>query len=171
MISYVQGDLLTSDCDIIAHGCNCFNTWGAGIARQMRIAHTEAFDADWATSRGDREKMGTFTTAISHGRRVFNLYTQYSYGNNTKHCDYQAIRSSLQAMREYLEVWGETESSKIGLPKIGCGLAGGDWDIVKGIIEDVFVNVDVYIYVLDDGSIVAARAAGERIQEAIQDAR
>ena len=23
----------------------------------------------------------------------------------------------------------------IGLPRIGCGLAGGDWDIVRGIIQ------------------------------------
>ena len=170
MIVYVQGNLLTSDCDVIAHGCNCFNTWGAGIARQMRIAHKEAFEEDWKTRRGDAGKLGTFTTAVSHGRRVFNLYTQYAYGNSTRHCDYEAIRSSFEAMRAYLDGWNETSSVKIGIPKIGCGLAGGDWDIVKLIVEDVFIGVDIYVYSLDDGSIEAARAAGKRIQEAIQNA-
>ena len=169
MITYVQGDLITSDCDVIAHGCNCFNTWGAGIARQMRIAHTEAFEADWATLRGDREKLGTFTAAVSHGRLVFNLYTQYAYGNNTQHCDYEAIRTSLEGMRAYLKSWDELSTVKIGLPKIGCGLAGGDWDIVENIIKEVFVGTDVYVYVLDDGSIKVAREAGARIQELIDE--
>lgn len=26
----VKGNLLISDCDIIAHGCNCFNNLGGG---------------------------------------------------------------------------------------------------------------------------------------------
>jgi O-acetyl-ADP-ribose deacetylase (regulator of RNase III) len=170
MITYVQGDLITSDCDVIAHGCNCFNTWGAGIARQLRTVHTEAFEADWKTLRGDKDKLGTYTDAVSHGRRVFNLYTQYAYGNNTRHCDYDAIKSSLESMRDALRVTDEIEGAKIGLPKIGCGLAGGDWNVVEGIIEEVFSGIDIYVYVLDDGSIEAARAAGARIQAAIQNA-
>ena len=40
----------------------------------------------------------------------------------------------------------------IGLPLIGCGLAGGDWSIVRDIIADVFEDtfIDVTIFVLED---------------------
>lgn len=31
-IIYVKGNLLNSDCNVICHGCNCFNIFGAGIA-------------------------------------------------------------------------------------------------------------------------------------------
>jgi O-acetyl-ADP-ribose deacetylase (regulator of RNase III) len=34
---------------------------------------------------------------------------------------------------------------KIGLPKIGCGLAGGDWNIVRQIIERELIDMDVTI--------------------------
>ncbi|EGL17721.1 hypothetical protein HMPREF9413_4472 [Paenibacillus sp. HGF7] len=35
----------------------------------------------------------------------------------------------------------------IALPyNIGCGLAGGDWDIVEQIIEEVFIDYDVTLY-------------------------
>lgn len=40
------------------------------------------------------------------------------------------------------------EEPKIGLPQIGCGLAGGDWNKVKEIIKkelkDCFVTVVIY---------------------------
>lgn len=35
----------------------------------------------------------------------------------------------------------------IGFPyKIGCGLAGGDWDVVSAIIEREFEGYEVEIY-------------------------
>ena len=38
----------------------------------------------------------------------------------------------------------------IAIPKIGCGLAGGDWEKVKVIIEDVFSEYDVVVYSLEE---------------------
>lgn len=32
----VHGDLLTSDCDLVIHCCNCFHTMGAGIAKSIK---------------------------------------------------------------------------------------------------------------------------------------
>jgi hypothetical protein len=40
------------------------------------------------------------------------------------------------------------EKEKIGFPKIGCGLAGGDWKVVSQIIETIFDGFDVTIYEL-----------------------
>jgi len=35
----------------------------------------------------------------------------------------------------------------IGLPKIGCGLAGGDWNIVKEIIQKELKDCNVIIVI------------------------
>ncbi len=32
---------------------------------------------------------------------------------------------------------------RIGLPKIGAGLARGDWEVISGIIEEVLAGEDV----------------------------
>lgn len=38
---------------------------------------------------------------------------------------------------------------KLGLTEIGCGLAGGNWHIVKAIIEDVFQDSDVEVTIYE----------------------
>ena len=35
MKTYLGENLLESDCDVIIHCCNCFNTMGAGIAKAI----------------------------------------------------------------------------------------------------------------------------------------
>ena len=169
MIKYVKGDLIASDCTVIAHGCNCFHSFGAGIAKQVLRVHPEAFEADLRSTRGDPQKLGQFTTAVSNGRRIFNLYSQFRYGNKSIQLDYEALQVSLEAMSGYLEFDKEFSSAKIGLLKIGCGLAGGDWDRVSVIIEEVFGDTDVYVYLYDDKSAAESRAAGLRIQNFINE--
>ena len=38
----------------------------------------------------------------------------------------------------------------VHMPKIGCGLAGGDWNRVENIIKNTFINsnIEVYVYLL-----------------------
>jgi len=45
---------------------------------------------------------------------------------------------------------------KVGLPKIGAGLGGGDWSIISKIIEEELGEFDVTIYVLDEKEIPSA---------------
>lgn len=35
------------------------------------------------------------------------------------------------------------ENTKIGIPLIGCGIAGGSWEKVKEIIENAAPNLDI----------------------------
>lgn len=149
-IQYVQGDLLMSDCDVIGHGCNCFNSFGAGIALQMMNMHMPAWWADQATLRGDKKKLGTFTMAMDDSpagpRAIFNFYTQYSFSRTKVSADYDAIRSSLTLMRDRVDEINP--DCKLGLPKLGAGLAKGDWDTIAAIIEEVFSDRTVYVYYL-----------------------
>jgi len=164
----IQGDLLKSDCHVIAHGSNCFCNMGSGIARQIAKDFPEAAEADFFTIRGDETKLGTFTVAecMPSGKRVYNLYTQYKYGIDRQHLDYDALRRALYAMRTDLEELGLYESVKVGFPLIGCGLAGGDWSIVKAQIDAVFSDRDVHIYYFNDGAVEAAKAARDRLRSA-----
>lgn len=44
--------------------------------------------------------------------------------------DYEALRSGLRAMKE------KFSGKRIGLPKLGSLLAGGNWSIIEKIIEE-----------------------------------
>ena len=135
MIKYIDGDLVKEAelFDVIAHCCNCYCNMGAGIAPQIKAKFPDAYAADCATSRGDESKLGTISFSEATTPIVVNLYGQYDY-TGRRHgemdLDYDALRSALRAMKE------EFSGLLFGLPKIGAGLAGGDWEVIEAIIEE-----------------------------------
>lgn len=139
----VQGDLIElaiqGDFNIIVHGCNCFNTMGSGIAKQIRNVFPEAYEVDQLTVKGDRKKLGTYTyfkhfdKDLDRDFFIINAYTQYNYlPRNVVNVDYEAITS---AFKEINKQFGG-KGNHLAYPKIGAGLAGGDWDIISKIIND-----------------------------------
>jgi len=145
MVTTSKGDLidlaLQGKFDIIAQGCNCFCKQGKGLAKQIKEIFPEAYQADLETKKGDKEKMGNFSFAmISLPKKtiiVANLYTQYFWGEanpekgETQKERYQAIEESL------LQLNSKFPNKKIGLPYIGAGLAGGNWNIISKTINQI----------------------------------
>jgi len=132
MIIYKKGDVLNSGESVVVHGCNCFKTMGAGIARQVREQCPNAYKADQDTLWGDRKKLGSSTLAYDNGMLIINAYTQYEYARDRVVVDYDALRSAME------EICQTTPGEDvIAMPKIGCGLGGGDWKIVSQILEEV----------------------------------
>lgn len=133
----IYGDLIKlaieGQFDIIVHGCNCFCTMGAGIAKSIKKEFPEAYDADLKTIKGDKSKLGSFTFAKvskeNHEIIVINAYTQFNYKGKGNKADYEAIRSVFKKIK------AEFSGKRIGYPLIGAGLAGGDWNIISEIIN------------------------------------
>lgn len=151
-IKEIQGDLLglaqNGHFDVIVHGCNCFNTMGAGIAAGIKKLFPDAYHQDQYTERGDRDKLGTYTKGVhwlENEKRyltIVNAYTQYFYGrtiDDKPPVDYDAIERALVAVNN------EFKYQHVGIPEIGCGLAGGEWHIVRDIIERTLTDVEVTI--------------------------
>jgi O-acetyl-ADP-ribose deacetylase (regulator of RNase III) len=133
MISiYERGDIIEladqGRFDILVHGCNCFHRMRAGVAKQVSNRWPGAARVDIKeTSFADRAKLGTFTVhkAETRTRRpilILNLYTQFDYGYDGKvYVDYDAVSRGFKLINQ---TW---RGVRIGIPLIGCGLAGGDW--------------------------------------------
>lgn len=157
----IKGDLIEltyqKDFDVIGHGCNCMCVQGAGLAVDM-VKHfrTNTFILENYKYRGKREKLGKIdyesfifnneyniyekTVDETVDLYVVNCYTQYYYG--TKFgipVVYDAIRSCMK------EINNKFKGKRIGLPLIGAGLAGGDWNIIKEIIQEELIDCDVTI--------------------------
>ena len=135
----VSGDLLQlaveGAFDVIIHGCNCHCTMGAGIAKAIRDRFPEAWRADQQTESGDRSKLGGFTSAeVKREGKTFvvvNGYTQFDFS-----VDYDALRSVMAAVQR------EFSGRRIGYPKIGAGLGGGDWPTIEAIIDEELAGED-----------------------------
>lgn len=144
----VKGDLiklsLNGEFDVIVHGCNCFNTMGGGIAKQIKLYFPEAYKVDLSTKKGDKSKLGTITYYATKNIAVVNAYTQYHYNPHTIQVDYNAIR---KCFKEIKKTFGG-KNLKFGIPKIGAGLAGGDWNIISKIIDEEMLNENLTLVIL-----------------------
>jgi len=147
----VKGDLITlaleGQFDVIIHGCNCFCTMGAGIARAIQDEFPEAYVADKVTVKGDRNKLGDFSFAtVKRNEKeitIVNGYTQFHFHGKSVLVDYDAVQ------RLFKKVKLKYSGKKIGYPKIGAGLAGGDWERISQIIDQELAgeNHSLVIYV------------------------
>lgn len=152
----VNGDLikLTKDghFDVITHGCNCFCTMGAGIAPQMaKHFGCNNYPLEKIICKGDINKLGCIEfepKSVNDGNNIVNVvnaYTQYYYGKPSPGCniplDYLALKMCFRKMNHIFK------GSHIGLPQIGCGLAGGDWTIVKDMIQEEFKDCKVTVVI------------------------
>ena len=152
----IDGDLITlakeGKFDVIAHGCNCHSTMGAGIAPQMaRAFGCDRFEMERIGS--DVNKLGNidyqtfvlgqfaiWSTEDAKNNdnepelTVVNAYTQYNYGRNHSDGDFKPLsyEALTLCMKKINVVF---RGQHIGLPKIGAGLAGGDWERIKFIIQ------------------------------------
>lgn len=72
---------------------------------------------------------------------VYNLVTKcYVWDRPT----YDALRTTLVDMKNHMQDSGLT---RLAIPRIGCGIDGLDWDIVKVMIQEVFQNTPIEVLV------------------------
>lgn len=168
-IQIIQGNLLelaeNGTWDIIGHGCNTQGIMGAGIALQIarkwpacaiidKQYHNEAHDPN--------QLMGTWSAHIEHltsleddpedkWLTILNLYTQMWPGIPSPGCgipfDYNAFSLILKKINY------QFKGKSIGLPWIGCGLAGADKMIVKAEIGSYLSDMNVTIVEYADNKV------------------
>ena len=133
----IKGDLielaLDGVFDVIIHGCNCQCVMGAGIAKAIKKQFPEAYDADLNTQKGDASKLGSISFAsvnVEKGELIIvNGYTQFHWRGSGVLVDYEAIRSVMKNVKS------KFSGKRIGFPRIGAGLAKGNWETIANIID------------------------------------
>jgi O-acetyl-ADP-ribose deacetylase (regulator of RNase III) len=141
----IYGDLIKmakeGQFDLIAHGCNCKKNMGAGIAKTIAGKFPIAYKVDVEST----SKMGEISICEDYDECIIiNAYTQVypgknGHGKDTEFHRYEAIRSCMK------EINKQFPEKHIGLPMIGCGLAGLQWNKVKKIIKEELQNLDVTV--------------------------
>lgn len=148
-ITFVRDDAITliksNNYDAFVHGCNCFNTFGAGIALQISQHFPDAAHRDRAFSySGDFEKLGNFSYFDGNKCIIYNAYIQYSTGVNS--VEYLAIKNAINNILHHLVnvAYPTKKKLKILLPLIGNGLAGpshfDNWYLVEKLLLQSTTN-------------------------------
>ena len=134
-LQYQKGDLLASPEPLIAHGCNSQGVMGAGIAAAIKARFPAAFQAYRLHHEMAGLQLGqVIFVDITPSLTVANAITQATTGTDpqTRYVSYDAIADCMTRIAAEARF---RRIGRVGLPKIGAGLANGDWSIIERIIE------------------------------------
>ncbi len=149
-IEYIHGDILASKERVIIHGCNAQGVMGAGIAKAIKEKYPKAFQRYRDEHGTIGLKVGDCIPCFDYlpNRIILNAITQEHYGSprGYPYVSYEALAKIFKLIDS--SKGEETQDgARIAMPKIGAGLAGGDWEVIEKIIEESFVRLQPVVYI------------------------
>ena len=135
---------------LILHICNDAGAWGAGfvLALSRRWMKPEAhYRAQIGYSLGEFDFV-----EVSYNLHVVNIIGQDGVGGDCP-IRYWAVAHAFEEIARLMVGGPKSEPLSIHCPRLGCGLAGGDWSVMSGLLQNSFGrrNVPVFVYDLPGG--------------------
>lgn len=134
-IKIIEGDLFDTTAPFICHQVNCKGKMGSGVAKQVRSLYPKAYEMYMkACKEYNGDLLGRVQICCVKDKHIVNMFAQDRYGYDGKqYTNYTAFEYCLNKLKTRVQP-GET----IAMPyKIGCGLAGGDWNVVYQLIDKI----------------------------------
>lgn len=149
-IPIINGDILTPNDSvngvIVCHQVNCQGYMGAGLALQVKKSHPNVYRlykdkcTQIAAGIGGLGDVQFCCCISSSGYIIANIFGQDKCGRDKQYTDYNALRSALQ------HIAAAFPSYTVRIPfMMGCGLGGGDWNVVSQIIDETLVKNDIKV--------------------------
>lgn len=164
MINYFYGNLFdlldtrpqfmsSNELHFIIHGCNAQGRMGSGFAKELRERFPKAYEAynDEYVKNNNRLELGTMINHPVHSSLVIsNAITQQFYGyDGKKYVSYDAIDSVFKELNNTAKTVLDlklVDSVHLHFPKMGAGLAGGNWEVIERIIDSSVTNATKNLY-------------------------
>ena len=121
---------------MLAHCISADFNLGGGIARQF----CEHYNMRERLMNG----YGTDFSEVGISLQIDNVHNLVTKRYVKDKPTYADLKKALEDMKAGMELDGQ---EKVAMPRIGCGLDGLDWGIVKAIIKDVFEDTDIEILI------------------------
>ena len=137
-IQYTKGDATAPQSEgnkIIVHICNDIGGWGKGfvMAISKRWKKPENQYREWFKSKDGFELGKVQFVQVEEDLSVANLIGQHKINkdeNGNAPIRYNAIEDGLKEVA----LFAKENNASIHMPRIGCGLAGGKWEMIEPII-------------------------------------
>lgn len=138
------GNLLDVTEGHIVHGCNAQGVMGSGVALAVKNKYPIAFK-DYRDkyeaplmqgfAKGGLELGEAYPVPINTNLIIWNAITQEMFGLPGRNCSYDAIEECFIQVDYNANDWADIIVPEIHIPAIGAGLGGGNWEIIREIIE------------------------------------
>lgn len=155
MIHYLIGDATDPQGPgpkMIAHVCNDIGAWGAGFTHALskrwlapEQIYRQTFEKKVRPTRGEIQVVPLSVQPPSSRMYAANLICQDGVGTDRVRIDYDALEVCLHDLNKWMCAYYEQTPMSLHIPRIGCGLAGGDWEEIKRTIKRT-MDPEVYVY-------------------------
>lgn len=153
-IEYLKGSVLEprgSGQRIIAHVVNnrTLNWGGHGVASAMKRKwpSLQADYNEWGRQRKLSRALGEVCfSRVETDLTVASMVAQVGYGDSAApRLRYAALRSCLAQVLHH----ANKSRASLHIPRVGCGQAGGNWDVVRDLIASTFSTANIPVTVYD----------------------
>lgn len=154
MITYKVGDatapnLKEGEVGVIAHVCNDIGAWGAGFVLALSSKWPDPESAYKIHHTFGHIELGKIQmVSVEDNIWVANMVAQEGVGfkNGREPIRYDALIVCLRKLNRWID---NRLNYSVHMPRIGCGLAGGRWEIVEAIINSELCKVGIPVTVYD----------------------
>ena len=144
----------------VPHVCNNCDIFSAGFAAQIAEQYSVvASNYHLLGKKFLKENMGYCQNIkvfeeqkYKHKLYFCNMIAQDGFINNKniRPLNYLALVKSMVSLSRFVKnetgFLQKTEKVEIHAPKFGSGIAGGNWNFIENLIEDIWGEYNVYIY-------------------------
>lgn len=150
-ISYIKGDAtapIGNGKKLIVHICNDIGGWGKGfvLAISKKWKKPEQKYREWFKSQQNFELGEVQFVYLDSDLSIANMIGQHKIKrlNGEIPIRYEALEKCLSKVANY----SKENDFSVHMPRIGCGLAGGNWNTIEQIIlkELIEKNIKVTVY-------------------------
>ncbi len=150
MIKKVQGDILQSGADAIAHGVAPMDHFDSGLAASIRQDHPSLYKDFRHYCQTYHPKTGEIWLWQGvNNTKIFNLLTQEEAQSNSGHPGRASLSNVRHCLRHLAHAVEEHQLTSLAIPRIATGVGGLDWDDVEPLIMEHFKDSKIPIYVYD----------------------
>ncbi len=150
MIKNVEGDILLTKAQVIAHGIAAMDPMNRGLAKSLHEKFPAMHKDFHHWCHQDHPKSGAaWMWGGVGGTRIVNLITQeggYGHGSKPGPATLKNVGDSLKSLAKMVKKEG---FESIAIPRLATGVGGLDWGDVEPLIERYLGELEIPVYVYE----------------------
>ena len=147
MIHQVEGDILLSNAQAIAHGVRVNDPMDKGLALALHNQYPGMHkDFHHWCHQNKPEPGDAWLWGGPNGVRIINLITQEGLDSHDHRLGKATLSNVNHALRALAKIIDKESISSLAIPKLATGIGGLDWDDVRPLLETHLGELDIPVY-------------------------